>query len=479
MNTKNKKSVFLTTLFATLLLFTLLTPFIGVHFFVFPVYDDYWYAEVVSNHGFLGALDWWRNNASGRFLATLIISISNYSVKSIFLHRLLLLLLSLFFVVSTWVLIKSILRSLLIISLWEIWFLFMIFLFCFVSSLPGISEVLYWLPGAATYILGISFINILISLLIKTKQKPTKISFLAIVLVSICACGTSEITGIFIIGLLFLTSFQLTKTENKSKNIFFSIYFYIFLGITFFLLVIVLKAPGNAIRFHLESRVNPEVGNSFFAFKSALLSTLKFIYNLFFIKRIFILTIPLSIWLLLVDVFPNQKFEFILKFKFKFLLSVQFFLILFTFLTFFSYSFSTGLWLPIQRIMSLIHYLWLLNFLLCVFLFSLWIKPWISNFVVISNGGFIISLIIFLTLFISAKQNNTSRLIIDMQNSNYSKYCIYMKKQRSFFQNGNEHLVKNQKPPSRPMIYVWDLADENYKTRYFEYYSNSLNKKSK
>jgi hypothetical protein len=474
MHIKHRVSQFIFKNSLTLVLGLLLVPFIIFFFFVYPVYDDYWYADVVRVNGFLKAQVWWRENASGRFLTTVIISISNSTVHSVVAHRLLLGCIAAIFLYSVWFLLFNFFNRFLSFSSNNLYFAYVLFLFSFFYTLPGISQVLYWLPGAATYLVGLIFMNIVAGLLLH-KNKINKISnVICISFFSVCACGTSELSGLCIAGMLVIRTFFSSDYSDSFRKKYFSVYFFVLVGILLFLYFVVVRAPGNEVRFHLEKQVNPFAGNFAFACQSALISTLKFIYNLLFIKRLLLLLVPLIIWVITNDIKPISTISSFTPNTIRVLILVQFVILSFTYFSLFTYLYSTGLSTPIQRILALIHYVWVLNIVACGLYFGFLLKLKLLHYVFLLKEIFGIALLVFVVLLFSAPQTNAIPALNDFSKRKLINYASYMKKQRFLLRNCDVDKLKQQAPPQQPLIFVWDLSDEKFKTRYLEYYKNVL-----
>jgi hypothetical protein len=453
----------------------LLLPFVVLNFYVYPVYDDYWYADVVRTNGFVGAVKWWWMNASGgRILSTCIISLSHFTIHSIILHRLLIVFISFLFGFSVWLLFRKLFDGIKVFSNYFRSTILLIFLVCFFYTLSGISQLFYWLSGAATYLLGLSFLNIVGVLLLGTSDLRNEWKYTLILFFSLAACSTSELAGLCVAGLLIISVFLNKNSDyNFREHILRSVNIYIFLSVILFLYFIVLKTPGNGARFQMGKSLSPDAGNISFAMHCALISTLKFIYNLLIVKRLALVVVPIVVFIFSCNVDSKWEIDFAIIPKPKSVILVQLILLFLLFFTLFTYSFSTGLVLPIQRILLFVHFFWVLNIIMISMCFGFILKK-MFVYIHFPNRYFVYSLVCYFMLIFSADQNNARKLVIDFKNGNLSKYEIYMRTQRMQFQKSNNLMLKEHRPPPKPLIYVWDLSDENYNTRYFLYYRNVL-----
>jgi hypothetical protein len=316
--------------------------------------------------------------------------------------------------------------------------------------------------------------NIVAGLLLH-KNKMNKISnVICMSFFSMCACGTSELSGLCIAGMLVIRTFFSSDHSDSFRKKYFSVYFFVLVGILLFLYFVVVRAPGNEVRFHLEKQVNPVAGNFAFACQSALISTLKFIYNLLFIKRLLLLLILLIIWVITNDIKPIVTISSCTPNIVRVVTLVQFVILSLTYFSLFTYSYSTGLSTPIQRILALIHYVWVINIVACGLYFGFLLKLKLFDYVFLLKDNFGIALLVFVVLLFSAPQTNAIPALHDFSKGKLISYASYMNKQRFLLRNCDVDKLKKQAPPQQPLIFVWDLSDEKFKTRYLEYYKNVL-----
>lgn len=452
----------------------ILFPLIYSFFRVYPVFDDYWYADIVLKEGFGGAQLWWRLHSTGRFTSTAIISTLVFSVKKLYVYRLVIFTQFVLFNTSIFLLFSVFLKKINQYSVINSTLLYLTFVFFFYSNLPGLSEFVFWLAGAAIYSFGITLLNLLLIYLFFKEPKKGYGYYFIILILGILICGTSELAALC--ALASFSTYFILNFFFKGRYLFsFSLvfkspYFIVFCCIVLSLYFLVLSAPGNEERFQSEKALNIHAGELKFAFKYGFIGLLKFFYNIIFIKRgIIALGFTFLYFVLNINKQDNINHkQFLLKY-----LIIQIILFTLTFLIFLFYPYSTGVTVLIPRVLSVILFLWIINFIFSGITFAILVNSKMRYW--IQEKNVIVALITLLLIAsIPRASNNILNAYKDIIVGDVDCYEKYFNMQYLLFKTCDISKVKQEVLLCKPYIYVWDLSEENFNSRYFLYYQNVL-----
>lgn len=455
----------------------ILFPLIYSFFRVYPVFDDYWYADIVLKEGFGGAQLWWRLHSTGRFTSTAIISALALSVKTLYLYRLVLFTQFVLFNTSIFLLFSVFLRKINQYSIINNTLLYLIFIFFFYSTLPGLSEFVFWLTGAAIYSFGITLLNLLVIYLFFKKSKKGYSYYITILILGILICGTSELAAICALAsfavYLILNFFLKERYLSSFLMIFKSPYFIVFCCLILSFYFLVLSAPGNEERFQSEKALNIHAGEFVFALKYGFIGFLKFFYNILFIKRgVIAFGLTFLYFVSTSNKYENLNYkQFFLKYLF-----IQSVLFIMTFFIFLFYPFSTGVTVLIPRVLSVILFLWTTNFIFSGVTLALLINSTI-RYSIQKKSVVIVLITLLLIASIPRTGNNILNAYSDIKIGHVECYEKYFKTQYLLFKTCDISKIKQGNLLCKPYMYVWDLSEDNFDSRYFLYYQHVLCKR--
>lgn len=265
-----------------------------IPFFILPIYnnpsiDDYAFAYHVNADGFWKAQTFWYLEWTGRYFASLILSLHPLLIGSNALYK----------IISLVVLIASaysIYKFIIAIGkfnnrIFNI-LLTIIILFCFLNGMPSLVQGIYWEPASVTYHLA----NILTLLLVANIFNSVYNEFTvysikhrivnSFLIIAICGSNETSMLAIdFILFCFFVYELLINKKINKELVL------YIFLA--FVCSLVVILAPGNAIRDKMSEDINKH--NVFFTIVSSFKTSYQFILHWFFSWQILISSIIISI----------------------------------------------------------------------------------------------------------------------------------------------------------------------------------------
>lgn len=239
-NLLNRNSLFILYISTAIILL----PFLFLSFFNHPASDDYCYTHFVVENGFWPVqfknyMIW-----TGRYTATFLLTIDPINLNDLTIYKALPVILFLSFAFSILIFIRSLVPNLshkntLIIS-------FLIF-FLYLYNTPNMAEAFYWRAGSMTYQLA-SVLTLLLFASIRNLQeqrsvlKTSILTFLSSVL-AVITIGLNETSMIIIFAIVFLWSVGWFLVGKGKK-----IEMTIILLITITATVIMIVAPGNAVR---------------------------------------------------------------------------------------------------------------------------------------------------------------------------------------------------------------------------------------
>ena len=240
---KNLNSFIVTDkqLYFFLVVFTLL-PFIGLAFYNLPIGDDFLYASTYQKYGLLNSQNYWYFNWSGRYLASLAISLCNPLSYGTWKYAFIL---PLFLILSfTWAL-RSVLNN--FFSFFSIdldkKIFFALVLFYYFNYLPDLGESIYWCAGACTYqlpnVFFLIYINHIINLLKNNKLGWSLFAnYIGALISAFVVCGCNEIIALYLVLVTMMISL-FAWLNAKSLRL---------LGLIGFAVVclyLMISAPGN------------------------------------------------------------------------------------------------------------------------------------------------------------------------------------------------------------------------------------------
>ncbi|CAN5322007.1 hypothetical protein BH23BAC2_BH23BAC2_14350 [soil metagenome] len=219
-------------------------PFLYISRYNHPSADDFCYASKVNFFGLISTqIDHW-NIWSGRYMATLLLSIISIDTGDLMNYRVIPVLLFIFFGLSIFVFFKSLIPK---ASTYDICVLSFVIFFLYILKAPNITEAFYWLAGSVTYQLA-SILSLLLFALIlylsRHKEKTSK-TILTIIgsILGISIVGLNEIALIYLCAILFMwLALKIYINKHPSWSLIFIV------GITFIAAGISMSAPGNHLR---------------------------------------------------------------------------------------------------------------------------------------------------------------------------------------------------------------------------------------
>lgn len=229
-----------------IVVFTVL-PFVILSFFNVPIGDDFAYAKVYIDNGFVGSQVKWYNEWSGRYMSSMAIGTFNpLSFGNLGLAFITPLVLIFGVVFSLKSLIKNVVKTFKLQVSSNL--IFAVVLFFYFNYLPDFGETFYWYAGAFTYQLPIIFLLLYFNSLINIfKTNQTNFYYLSNVLLSVLSLiiilGSNEVMVVYTVGVnLILTLLLFFNDRNKLLK------FTTFLIVSIGLAVFMLSAPGNFAR---------------------------------------------------------------------------------------------------------------------------------------------------------------------------------------------------------------------------------------
>lgn len=191
----------------------IIIPFFWISLYNHPALDDWWYAEVFKQHGFIGAQQYWYNNYTARFFSNVVMTLSPLSFsyfigsKIVPIFFIACLFFTFYFIVKT--LRLTFVRQPFVASLW----------LCIIYLLiqRDYFESIYWMSATVvyqfTFLYWLLHITILYSVFLE--KKISKLKSFVLLITAFAITGSNEILG----GLLLLETSWLLIYCWKNKFI--------------------------------------------------------------------------------------------------------------------------------------------------------------------------------------------------------------------------------------------------------------------
>ena len=130
-----------------------LLPFLLLGFFNFPGADDYSYANVAIAKGFWESQIHWYHAWSGRYIATVLLSISPVVYHWFIGYKLIGIVTFLLFMGSSFVCVSALCGTLVEKS--KVHAVFWVSSLLYLCEMPSITEAFHWFPGVTNYTLAL------------------------------------------------------------------------------------------------------------------------------------------------------------------------------------------------------------------------------------------------------------------------------------------------------------------------------------
>ena len=436
-----------------IILITLLTilvlPFIINCFFAYPQTDDFCFAHMSYNLGFLKAqynmfFEW-----TGRFTSTALLSINPLVYHSLTGYNFTLAFIMLSLFASIFLLTNALIKK--AVS-WQGKLIFSLTIFfAYLDRIDDIRSAFYWMAGAITYQIALTLLIAYILLLLKIDEDrnngklPHK--YLA-VFIGFFLCGTNEI--ILVITLIITAYFVVNNYwMNKQLNIFqAAIVTVVTVGGGLGVL-----APGNYVRLLKSYERQSIVVTAWYAFKKTLVTVGYW------------MTSPMTVILMAMILFaairmPDIKPIFV-RFRIISSLSILF---LFTFLCFFIPYWCTGA-PPDNRVINMTYLIFLVGWLIsCAIIAVRYGEPLVDALKIIPVKTGVVFVVVFMFFLFSIGSSNFSLVAKDLLSGDSFKYNIEMRQralQITTSDQENCSLKKNSVMPDS--LYFYFIGpDKNY-----------------
>lgn len=221
----------------------ILLPFLLLSFFVYPVTDDFCWAESFRQRGFWGTQDFFRQYWSGRYTGNMIMTANPLAFGWWGGHRIIPIFIFLGYAGALFLFFRELTQQQL--SRWACWALSALFLMVFLAQHPFIPASFYWHSGhpyaiadIASLLLGVSFIRY------ETRSGSSKrVHFVLTSLLILFIIGANEVPLVVLILLLGALNFFYFLSERRVRRDY----------LTFFVLgalgtYVALSAAGNQAR---------------------------------------------------------------------------------------------------------------------------------------------------------------------------------------------------------------------------------------
>jgi len=438
-------------------------PFFLISFYSVPSADDYETAHKSLKQGYITfQINHW-NEWNGRYVSTAIQSAPLFMNFHIY-GMIAFILLSLF-VHAVYLLLRKIFAS---SSKMSAFLGALSFLAIYILLIP-ITSNFYWLSGSATYFLPIILFLYLLSILYKIiyKKKQAIFSIVGGSFLIFLIIGTSE-TSMFLLDIFLLMLFMIYIFYYRKIHW----HLVIFGSIAFISTMLVVLAPGNAIR---KSRFSGG-GDLFTAIKKSISSTIDFSYTWLFNDSILWLVIIIIFLLAVLSFNKHNKKECVFN---THPLLAFLFIFLFTCSGFFVPYFSFGTYGP-DRTLALIQFVFLFSLLYFIaVLANYFVDNIYSNFskVNIKVITFFTSILLGIVLFITFATNQNLRLAYnEISSSKIAKFYTENKEIRDILINNSEKIIVLPSPSHIPKTNSF-RGKENFKWMakyHMKKYNNSM-----
>jgi len=378
-------------------------PFLLLYRYVHPSADDFNYTNIFLDKGLIGSQIFWYKAWSGRYIGNIILSLNPLIFHKIALYKITLFFIPFLLIYSMYFIVNQVFTKLefwkkLLISLWVISVYF--------SFMPKTSTALYWWAGTGTYQTGIIFFLFTIGNLIKYyNTKILKYLWISIFFLFL-TIGTNE-TVMFmmdiLLGMGFVILFIYSKKQTFIKN---HKYYLILLFAALAFSLIVILAPGNAIR------------SSYFPNKHKLNS---------FYRSYMMFKENIEIWLPIVSIFGLFFINFIVKKQYDIaikIFSINPIFLFFTSIIITYLGFFPGFWSmgapPPDRTVNVVYFFF-------VFTWFIFILNLYFFFIDKNNDNKIpdfinVTLIIIIFVWLIKPTSNVSKAFLDIKSKKAYRY---------------------------------------------------------
>ncbi|MCY7349099.1 MAG: hypothetical protein LH606_00295 [Cytophagaceae bacterium] len=180
----------------------ILLPFLLLSAFVYPVTDDYCWAESFRMRGFWGSQDFFRMYWSGRYTGNLIMTANPLAFGWWGGHRIIPVLIFLAYAGSAYLFFRELTQQQL--SRWTCWALSALFLFVFLAQHPFVPASFYWHSGHPYAIADIASLLLVVSFIrYETRVGTSKrVHFVLTCLLIAFIIGSNEVPLVVLILLL-------------------------------------------------------------------------------------------------------------------------------------------------------------------------------------------------------------------------------------------------------------------------------------
>ena len=426
-------------------------PFVVLSLFIFPSADDYCFNVKSKELGFFNAQRFWFMNWTGRYFATMILSIQML-VNKLWLYRIIPILFIFGFFSSFYYVIRILLED---IKKMELLYITTACLAVILVQMPSVSQGLYWLPGSVSYQLPNILFLVLLGVIVKEGQRTNLRNSLAIIalIAAIIGCNETSMLYTTLLSLIILAIFVYRKGLRIKR------FHWILLLSSIIFSCAVIFAPGNEIRSSVQS------GNSDFIF--ALKNSLKLgaVHIFKWLPLLLILT-PFLIGFIIKN---NLKIFF--KPSTQVLYLLVFFVIISPVIGFFPGFWSLGGPPPLRTI-NTIYFTFFVGYFGVVLLIVPFISPYARSLDKLLKLKYIFFLF---AIVLIAKSRNVEMAYRDLISGDAVNYKMELDDRLKFLNNRSDTSriilpALNYKPKS---IYFDDITDnfEDWRNRcYADYY---------
>lgn len=174
------------------LLCVLLAPFLINCFYAYPQTDDFMYAVIARDMGFIKSQHHWYVSWTGRYTSTALLSVNPLVYNSLLGYRLLFAIFIMMLLTAIYALSAVITKRTLS---WQENLLFSLtLLFAFFDQMDDIRSGLYWMAGVATYQVATTLFFFFMALYLRTAQAyPMPLQKIALILLALLLGGTNEV----------------------------------------------------------------------------------------------------------------------------------------------------------------------------------------------------------------------------------------------------------------------------------------------
>lgn len=248
-------------IFVFLELFSLVL-LICLSFFAYPQADDFGFANLLNNFGWLGSQINRYETWFGRFSSTMLI-VSGVGVDFSILCKVFPILILSGYLLAFYLVSGKLFDE---VSREFRWIFAITTMFVFVSGMPSLSQGIYWFTGAATYAPANIAVLIFLSLFDSIHKNK---NYILLILLGVFIIGANEVAMILL--MFFIGGSLLTDYKNKKIWLMFGIF-------AIFSLIVVLS-PGNAMRSQMFVRNHNLLVSVFKSSKTLLFLMFKWLCN--------------------------------------------------------------------------------------------------------------------------------------------------------------------------------------------------------